>query len=31
MNEEKGKNVTKIFYSSSACIYPEYNQLDPDA
>ncbi len=20
----------KIFYSSSACIYPEYNQLDPD-
>ena len=30
MNEEKGKNVTKIFYSSSACIYPEHNQLDPD-
>ena len=22
--------VKKIFYSSSACIYPEYNQLDPD-
>ena len=22
--------VAKIFYSSSACIYPEYNQLDPD-
>ena len=22
--------VQKIFYSSSACIYPEYNQLDPD-
>lgn len=21
--------VTKIFYSSSACIYPEYNQRDP--
>ena len=20
---------TKVFYSSSACIYPEYNQLDP--
>src|SRR5690242_1814680 len=20
----------KIFYSSSACMYPEYNQLDPD-
>jgi len=24
------KNVKKIFYSSSACIYPEYNQRDPD-
>jgi nucleoside-diphosphate-sugar epimerase len=23
-------DVKKIFYSSSACIYPEYNQLDPD-
>jgi nucleoside-diphosphate-sugar epimerase len=22
--------VTKFFYSSSACIYPEYNQMDPD-
>jgi len=22
--------VKKMFYSSSACIYPEYNQLDPD-
>lgn len=22
--------ATRIFYSSSACIYPEYNQLDPD-
>ncbi len=22
--------MSKIFYSSSACIYPEYNQLDPD-
>ena len=22
--------VKKIFFSSSACIYPEYNQLDPD-
>ena len=21
---------TRIFYSSSACMYPEYNQLDPD-
>jgi len=24
------KNVGKIFYSSSACIYPERNQLDPE-
>src|SRR6185436_15838318 len=24
------KGARKIFYSSSACIYPEYNQLDPD-
>lgn len=23
-------NVKKIFYSSSACMYPEYNQLDPN-
>lgn len=23
-------NVGKIFYSSSACMYPEYNQLDPN-
>ena len=30
MNEEKGKNTTKIFYSGSACMYPEHNQLDPD-
>ena len=30
MNEEKGVNKTRIFYSSSACIYPEYNQQDPD-
>ena len=29
-NEEKGVNKTKIFYSGSACMYPEYNQLDPD-
>lgn len=26
----KINNVKKVFYSSSACIYPEYNQLDPD-
>ena len=24
------KKVKRIFYSSSACMYPEYNQLDPD-
>ena len=29
-NEDKGTNYTKIFYSSSACMYPEHNQLDPD-
>jgi len=23
-------NMPKIFYSSSACMYPEYNQMDPD-
>jgi len=23
------RNIRKIFYSSSACIYPEYNQMDP--
>ena len=22
-------NIKKIFYSSSACVYPEYNQQDP--
>jgi len=26
----KNHKVKKIFYSSSACMYPEYNQLDPD-
>jgi nucleoside-diphosphate-sugar epimerase len=24
------KGAGRIFYSSSACMYPEYNQLDPD-
>lgn len=24
------RNAPRIFYSSSACIYPEYNQQDPD-
>ena len=23
------RGVEKVFYSSSACVYPEYNQLDP--
>ncbi len=26
----KGGGVGRVFYSSSACIYPEHNQLDPD-
>ena len=30
MNERIGVNKTKIFYSGSACMYPEHNQLDPD-
>jgi nucleoside-diphosphate-sugar epimerase len=30
MNEDKGVNATKIFYSGSACMYPEHNQLDPN-
>lgn len=32
MKEDKRSNYknTKIFYSSSACIYPEHNQKDPD-
>ena len=29
-NELKNVNKTKIFYSGSACMYPEHNQLDPD-
>ena len=28
MNESYNVNKTKIFYSSSACMYPEHNQLD---
>jgi GDP-D-mannose 3', 5'-epimerase len=30
VNECVKKNVKKVFYSSSACIYPEHNQMDPD-
>ena len=29
-NEEHNVNETKIFFSSSACAYPEYIQLDPE-
>ena len=29
-NRPKLDQPTKIFYSSSACMYPEHNQLDPD-
>jgi len=30
LNKRLDVNKTKIFYSSSACMYPEHNQLDPD-
>ena len=30
LNDFKKVNKTKIFYSGSACMYPEYNQLEPD-
>ncbi|MEO8002495.1 MAG: NAD-dependent epimerase/dehydratase family protein [Arenimonas sp.] len=29
-NKDGNYGVGRIFYSSSACMYPEYNQLDPD-
>ena len=29
-NRMSGVNKTRIFYSSSACMYPEHNQLDPN-
>tara|TARA_A100001011_G_scaffold7711_1_gene8854 strand:+ start:12620 stop:13654 length:1035 start_codon:yes stop_codon:yes gene_type:complete len=29
-NQYNKVNKTKIFYSSSACMYPEHNQLDPN-
>jgi GDP-D-mannose 3', 5'-epimerase len=31
LNEMKNKDVKKVFYSSSACVYPEHNQLDPES
>lgn len=30
LNEKLKSNNTKIFYSSSACMYPAYNQEDPN-
>ena len=30
LNKYHDLNQTKIFYSGSACMYPEHNQLDPD-
>lgn len=30
LHEMVKKNIKKIFYSSSACIYPAYNQTDPN-
>jgi len=30
LEEGRLAGVKKFFYSSSACMYPEYNQLDPD-
>jgi len=29
-HEASKKSVKRVFYSSSACMYPEHNQLDPD-
>jgi nucleoside-diphosphate-sugar epimerase len=30
LNEVLKKKTKRIFYSSSACVYPEHNQLDPN-
>tara|TARA_X000001388_G_scaffold19034_1_gene12410 strand:+ start:3286 stop:4452 length:1167 start_codon:yes stop_codon:yes gene_type:complete len=30
INSDKNESKTKIFFSSSACMYPEHNQLDPN-
>ena len=30
VHESCKKGIKRIFYSSSACMYPEHNQLDPD-
>lgn len=29
-NKQYGVNKTKVFFASSACAYPEFNQLDPN-
>lgn len=26
----RNRNIKRVFYSSSACMYPEYNQMDPE-
>ena len=30
VHESARKKIKKVFYSSSACMYPEHNQMDPD-
>ncbi len=30
LEASRKRNCNRIFYSSSACMYPEHNQLDPD-
>jgi nucleoside-diphosphate-sugar epimerase len=31
LNEETGVNATTVFFSSSACMYPQHNQQEPNA
>jgi len=30
LNHKLGSNLSRVFYSGSACMYPAYNQEDPD-
>ncbi len=30
LDQASKQGISKIFYSSSACMYPEYNQMDPN-
>ena len=30
LNKILNKNITRIFYSGSACMYPEHNQINPE-